>query len=430
MSDKKPFFSLVLPTKDRPELVLHCLAALKAQTFADFEVIVSDNGNDRHCDKLAKCYAFDARFKFVRPEANLSMCDNWDFAVGFAKGNYISVLCEKFILRPDALELLYEAIARTNADVVTWQFERFEVDQIDETNIYGHYHPLMKPQPIREYCPQQELKRRFDFIEPLFFRTHRHKNSYGKLYSGCVKAELLNNIRLQYGRLFHPYAPDFSSMVAILNESKVCIDVAQSLMLVLFADGYSNGEATQVSLAATERYILSYEPDLDHFKKRLVLPSLWVGHSALVAADYQLIKSMATYGILPSLTMNQAALYVWVWRDYQLVTDFAQYDSSTLSDDLQRVFTNFTEEEQHFIKQEISTVFKPKPCNYEIYHSGLIQNGAVLQNVTAEQLALLHWQENVAPLRKNITTGQLSVSDALTYFYQYSLASNRLLGLN
>jgi glycosyltransferase involved in cell wall biosynthesis len=36
-------FSVIVPTRDRPDLLEFCLESLAAQTFGDVEVIVSDN---------------------------------------------------------------------------------------------------------------------------------------------------------------------------------------------------------------------------------------------------------------------------------------------------------------------------------------------------------------------------------------------------
>jgi glycosyltransferase involved in cell wall biosynthesis len=42
-----PELSIVIPTKDRPELLLRALASVEAQSFRDFEVLVVDDGDGR-----------------------------------------------------------------------------------------------------------------------------------------------------------------------------------------------------------------------------------------------------------------------------------------------------------------------------------------------------------------------------------------------
>ena len=45
----KPFFSIVLPTKDRSFLVKDLVNSVINQDFKDFELIVSDNSEGRDC---------------------------------------------------------------------------------------------------------------------------------------------------------------------------------------------------------------------------------------------------------------------------------------------------------------------------------------------------------------------------------------------
>ena len=48
----KPFFSIVIPTKNRPELLRDAIRSVLLQNFDDYELIVSDNFNDERTKKL------------------------------------------------------------------------------------------------------------------------------------------------------------------------------------------------------------------------------------------------------------------------------------------------------------------------------------------------------------------------------------------
>ena len=43
---KQPFFSIVIPTKDRPILLEDLLASIFNQEFQNYEIILSDNSDD------------------------------------------------------------------------------------------------------------------------------------------------------------------------------------------------------------------------------------------------------------------------------------------------------------------------------------------------------------------------------------------------
>ncbi|WP_233008736.1 glycosyltransferase family 2 protein [Rheinheimera faecalis] len=423
--DKKPLFSLVLPTRNRALLVQHCLACIAQQDFENFEVILSDNGSTELCENEFSAYAVDRRFRYVRPPHDMNMSDHWEFALSFATGTYITIVSEKFMFRPDALSVLAKVIAKNEPDLLTWQFERYEVVGDDFDN--GHYHPLMKPVASSFYDPMLELKRRFSFATPSFYRPLRHKNSYGKIYSGCVRNEVLDRVRSHFGRVFSPYIPDFSSMAAILNESSSAIDVGQSLMMVVFADNISNGDATKISLAQMENYFASYGEDADIFSRHTLFEGCWVGHNSFIAYDYDRIKIKARYGHLVTTEIDKVNLLSWMLADFYEVKDFGHFDKSQLEKILMAHKYGFSAREQLMIDRNLEMLKNAEPCPYEIYHSGLDKLQSMPADMTPRTLARYHWLDKTAPPRKNVLQRGEGIPEAVQYFYHYNLASIRLL---
>jgi glycosyltransferase involved in cell wall biosynthesis len=72
MTDKLPRVSIGLPTYNRPELLALALEAFRKQTFADFELIISDNASpDLGVREVCERYAsLDPRFRYVRQPVN------------------------------------------------------------------------------------------------------------------------------------------------------------------------------------------------------------------------------------------------------------------------------------------------------------------------------------------------------------------------
>ncbi|MFB2829256.1 glycosyltransferase family 2 protein [Aeromonas jandaei] len=426
--DNKPLFSIVLPTRDRPELVLKVLKSLELQTFSDFEVIISDNGCNAFCEHVVAPFLKDKRFSYKRPPHPMNMCDNWEFAIESAQGKYITIFCDKFILRSDALKLMASEILKSSPDVLTWQYEVFDVKQSKNEMIYGDFHPLLKPGKAKKYNPALELERRFSFDFPLFCRFNKPIDSYGKIYSGIVKAEVLAQIKDRYGRIFHPMSPDFTSMIAILNESKICVDLNQTLMLVINMDGFSNGEATRKSILATREYLESYGVDADSYWQRLPISGFGVGHNSHIAAEFEFIKSLAVDGPIKNMNLDKGALAFWAREDLKVVCDLDATERSRFEelllpwlesiDDVRRL-----ELESNMIKQ-----LKPASC--EIYHSGLKKTDEFISGISAEHLAYIHWHDGIALPRKPVTETHIEIFDALNYLTSYNNYSCQLLGVN
>jgi glycosyltransferase involved in cell wall biosynthesis len=82
-----PRVSIGLPTYNRPELLGIVLECFRQQTFADFELIISDNASpDPDVRQLCERYAtLDSRFRYVRQPANLGAESNFWFVYDQAK---------------------------------------------------------------------------------------------------------------------------------------------------------------------------------------------------------------------------------------------------------------------------------------------------------------------------------------------------------
>ncbi|EGM78238.1 glycosyl transferase [Rheinheimera sp. A13L] len=426
---KDPLFSLVIPTRNRAELVGYCLACIAQQDFYSFQVILSDNGShDGLCDKQFAAYSGDPRFKYVRPPREMNMSEHWEFAVSQATGDYVAILSEKFMLRPDALAVLSKLIDKYRPELLTWQFERFEVQGNDVSK--GHYHPLMKPVVPSFYDPAAELKRRFSFETPSFYRPLRHKNSYGKMYSGCVKRSVLSKVKSHFGQVFPAYNPDFTSMVGILNECQSAMDVGQSLMMVVFAEGISNGDATKVSLNTVEVFLKTYNESVGYYANQGLFKGCWVGHNNCIAIDYLRMKQNARYGPLVHTQLNSVNLLSWMISDFYDVSDFGSFDKELLECHLLGYKDQLSLKQQERIDANLKMKYTAGPCSYEIFHAGLTKMDDMPERLSAADMANMHWVEFNAPPRKNVLSSGENILDAVNYFYLYSVASCALLKLS
>src|SRR5262245_3789097 len=102
MSAKRPFFSIVIPTRSRAHLLSHALQSALDQTFDDYEVVVSDNCSKDNTFQMVEALG-NSRVRYVRPDRSLSMPDHWEFALDHAQGEYITYLCDDDAFSPTLL---------------------------------------------------------------------------------------------------------------------------------------------------------------------------------------------------------------------------------------------------------------------------------------------------------------------------------------
>ncbi len=97
--------SICLTTYNRASVLPSTLNSLLAQSFADFELIISDDcSTDRTAEICREYEAMDHRVKYFRNSNNLKMPGNLNAAIGRARGAYIANVHDGDIYRHDLIE--------------------------------------------------------------------------------------------------------------------------------------------------------------------------------------------------------------------------------------------------------------------------------------------------------------------------------------
>lgn len=109
-----PFFSILIPSYNRPELIGAAVASALANDWADCEIIISDNQSPRRAEIIAVLQPFlaDPRVRLHLQPVNLYEAGNRDFLSQAARGEWQIFLCDDDKLYPQALRSLAAAIPR------------------------------------------------------------------------------------------------------------------------------------------------------------------------------------------------------------------------------------------------------------------------------------------------------------------------------
>jgi len=123
--------SVCIPTYNSASYVRECIESVLAQTYQDFELIVSDNAStDATCD-IVKSFS-DARIRLHRLERNMGMAFNFNNAASLARGEYIKFLCYDDLLGPACLTKQVAALDQNPQAVMVTTGLRF-VDALGRT---------------------------------------------------------------------------------------------------------------------------------------------------------------------------------------------------------------------------------------------------------------------------------------------------------
>ena len=111
----EPFFSVIIPTFNRCDLLRFAIASVLRQTFDDFELIVCDNFSEDATPAAVQAFP-DPRIRYLRTPRHLVIADSWEFARSHATGTLIVVLADDDVLLSTALETFAEQSRRHDAD--------------------------------------------------------------------------------------------------------------------------------------------------------------------------------------------------------------------------------------------------------------------------------------------------------------------------
>lgn len=129
----KPFFSIVIPTRNRASLLPLAVNSVLQQEFEDFELIISDNCSSDETPLVAQ--GFDnPHVRYVRSAKPLDIGESFDFALTHARGEYFTFLSDDDAQAKVFMKRFYELIQNERADIVTCPLTHYYAT---DTHNYG-----------------------------------------------------------------------------------------------------------------------------------------------------------------------------------------------------------------------------------------------------------------------------------------------------
>jgi glycosyltransferase involved in cell wall biosynthesis len=98
-----PKVSIAIPTYNCSQFLKEAIESVLAQTYQDFELIISDNASTDKTKELVKSFN-DQRIGYYRNSKNIGMMANWNKCIELSKGNYLMILGDDDKLYPRFIE--------------------------------------------------------------------------------------------------------------------------------------------------------------------------------------------------------------------------------------------------------------------------------------------------------------------------------------
>ncbi len=212
---ENPYFSVVIPTYNRSELVVHAVESVLRQEEGDLEVVVSDNLSTDNTGDAVRAIR-DPRVRYVRTDRHMVIADSWEFARTHARGRFVMMLSDDDAMLKFALTRFRKDLERFGAD-----FAFCRVAEYRDAGFPGN-------ERNRVDCPSFTGKtRRVDrdeFIAPLFAFRHfftMHPSAF------FFERRLAEEIAQRTGRFFRTNGVEYYAwpLSAALARNIVFIDV-------------------------------------------------------------------------------------------------------------------------------------------------------------------------------------------------------------
>ena len=154
---EQPLVSVIVPTKDRPELLQDTLESVNAQQYGNWEVVVvNDGGAD--VEALVRSLDRHGRFRYLRHETSRGLSAARNTGIRFSRGDILCYLDDDDTFRPQHLQTVVDALCREQREFVYTEAEyiqeRLEEGRRVETGRGTPYSGI-------EYSPQRLLVANF-----------------------------------------------------------------------------------------------------------------------------------------------------------------------------------------------------------------------------------------------------------------------------
>jgi glycosyltransferase involved in cell wall biosynthesis len=134
----RPTASIGLPVRNGATFVAEAIESILAQTFADFELVISDNASTDRTPEICRGYAAaDRRIRFYRQETNIGAAPNFNLVFHRSSGKYFKWAAHDDLIRPTYLERCVAAL-EADPEAVLCQPIVEIVDGAGAREIYDH----------------------------------------------------------------------------------------------------------------------------------------------------------------------------------------------------------------------------------------------------------------------------------------------------
>ena len=156
----RPLISVIVPVYNGEEYLANCIESIENQTYQPLEIIIVNDGSSDKTEDI--CRQMEEEYKNIRwitlPDLGVSAARNTGMKE--AKGEYLTFVDADDRIRPQMLQVLYEALIHSGSEVCGCGFASWKTQR--EWELLEKSFPAQIEEPVafsrEEYLMQQILK--------------------------------------------------------------------------------------------------------------------------------------------------------------------------------------------------------------------------------------------------------------------------------
>jgi len=214
-------FSVLLPTRNRLNLLTYAIETVRKQDYDNWEIIISDNCSEENIAGYVRSLN-DPRIKYYRTDTFIPVTDNWNNALAKSSGDYVIMLGDDDGLMKGYFSTIKKlAKDHDNPDIIN-------------TNAFLYAYPQVipsRPQGSLEMFPttvKPHAKEPFFLTKPQALRLLEHSLNF-KVRFGynmqffTVSRRFIDSLK-NHGKFYQsPYPDYYASNVIMLKASRILV---------------------------------------------------------------------------------------------------------------------------------------------------------------------------------------------------------------
>lgn len=248
-----PRFSILVPTRRRPDTLRYTLETAVTQRFQDYELVVANNTGDKATSEVVDHFrSQNYPIREVCSDQLLSMSNNWEMGINACTGEYVTVLGDDDALLPETLSYANYVIQETGVRLLNWPTHEYFWPGAATARSQNHLMLLLGEENIVTHNSYAKLVSMYNYSTPF--------NTYPMIYNGVVHRDVITATQRHCGAYFASDNPDVFSAIANLHFTKEFIRIGRPLG-VRGTSRYSNGNAMVAGGARREEAMMQFQSE-------------------------------------------------------------------------------------------------------------------------------------------------------------------------